>query len=171
MGRRAASAGSRSTTCPCGGGAPYEGCCEPLHRGEREADDAVRLMRARYAAFARQRADYLWRTLHAEHDDRARGEAEVLRELERACRAVRYRRLEILASHADGATARVLFRAELDVGGEDRSFVELSDFLHDGTGWRYLCGATLPAAEAAAVRSFDAFWRVVQERPRRPGSG
>jgi SEC-C motif domain protein len=50
--------------CPCGTGATYGGCCEPLHRGERQADTPEQLMRSRYTAFAVGDADYLWRTWH-----------------------------------------------------------------------------------------------------------
>ena len=56
-------------TCPCHSGRAYDACCGPCHRGAREAEDAVDLMRSRYAAFALGDAAYLWRTLHAEHED------------------------------------------------------------------------------------------------------
>lgn len=50
--------------CPCGSGAVYEVCCGPLHHGELQAETAEQLMRARYAAYARGDADYLFRTWH-----------------------------------------------------------------------------------------------------------
>ncbi|TWP34879.1 YchJ family protein [Leekyejoonella antrihumi] len=50
--------------CPCGSGQPYDGCCGPLHRGERQALTAESLMRSRYAAFAVRDGEYLWRTWH-----------------------------------------------------------------------------------------------------------
>ncbi len=49
--------------CPCGS-ASYDGCCGPLHRGEKQADSPVELMRSRYSAFAVGDAEYLWRTWH-----------------------------------------------------------------------------------------------------------
>ena len=64
-------------------------------------------------------------------------------------------RLGIL--HARGA--RVLFHATVFEKGRDRSFVELSTFAHDGTGWRYLSGeARAPGApvELAAL-TIDTF--------------
>ena len=36
--------------------------------------------------------------------------------------------------------AQVLFFAKVFERGKDRSFVERSDFRHDGTGWRYVSG-------------------------------
>ena len=50
--------------CPCGSGRPYDGCCGPLHDGVLRADTAERLMRSRYAAYARGRLDYVFRTWH-----------------------------------------------------------------------------------------------------------
>lgn len=50
--------------CPCGSGAAYAGCCEPLLQGVRQADTAVELMRSRYAAFAIGDGNYLFRTWH-----------------------------------------------------------------------------------------------------------
>jgi SEC-C motif-containing protein len=128
--------------CPCGSGLPYATCCAPLHDGRREAEDATALMRSRYAAFATKRVDYLWRTLHPDHDDRARPEAEVLRELRAACDEVRYRGLRVIESHPPdaGGVARVLFEARVFRKGRDLTFRELSEFVHDGTGWRYLAG-------------------------------
>ncbi len=50
--------------CPCGSGEPFGRCCLALHRGERPADTAEQLMRARYSAYAVGDLDYVWRTWH-----------------------------------------------------------------------------------------------------------
>ena len=50
--------------CPCGSGRAYELCCGPLHDGAARAETAERLMRSRYAAYARRRLDYVFRTWH-----------------------------------------------------------------------------------------------------------
>jgi hypothetical protein len=71
-------------------------CCGPLHRGEKEAETPVALMRSRYAAFAVANVDYLWRTLHEEHSDRTLDRAEVLSSLRRVCRASRHPGLMVL---------------------------------------------------------------------------
>jgi SEC-C motif-containing protein len=142
---------NRSAPCACGSGVAYAGCCGPLHRSEREAEDAAALMRSRYAAFVLRDADYLWRTLHSDHDDRARPRDQVLRELREACATNRYLELRILdarASDADGI-ARVLFHAKVFCKGTDRSFVELSEFACEGgtRAWRYLQGDARPVAD------------------------
>jgi len=136
------------TACPCGSGAPYAACCAPLHRGEREAPDASALMRSRYAAFATKDVGYLWRTLHADHDDSARPEEQVIRELREACSTNRYLGLRVVDAREPGADgiARVLFVAKVFRKGRDLSFVEASDFARDGEAqaWRYLRGDAQP---------------------------
>jgi SEC-C motif-containing protein len=100
-------------------------------------------MRSRFAAFALGDAEYLWRTLDARHEDRALPEDEVTRGLREASRTYRYMRLRILEAKDE----RVLFLASVFEKGRDRSFVELSQFAHDGTGWRYVSGANREARE------------------------
>lgn len=128
--------------CPCRSGRPYKACCGPYHRGDREAPDAEALMRSRFAAFAKKEAEYLWRTLHPDHEDRRHDEAAVLRSIRATASEMRYAGLAILdrrEADEDGV-AQVLFFARLFQGSAERSFVELSDFAHDGEGWRYLRG-------------------------------
>jgi SEC-C motif-containing protein len=52
--------------CPCGRPAAYEYCCGRWHAGpwHLQAPDAECLMRSRYSAFVRERADYLLDTWH-----------------------------------------------------------------------------------------------------------
>jgi SEC-C motif-containing protein len=66
----------------------------------------------------------------------------VLKEIRDACVANRYLALRILdASGPDpSGVAKVLFAAKVFFRGRDLSFVECSDFVHDGVGWRYLTG-------------------------------
>lgn len=135
--------------CSCCSGAPYASCCAPFHRGEREAPTPEALMRSRFAAYANKLAPYIYRTLHANHDDRNRPEAEVLREIRDATSTLRFMHLAILDREApnEEGLARVLFYARVFEKGQNRSFVELSDFLHDGVGWRYVRGRQAAAAK------------------------
>ena len=146
--------------CPCGSTVPYADCCAPFHRGDREPPDATSLMRSRFAAFSLKNVDYLFRTLHRDHDDRARPQAQVLREIRDACVANRYLALRILDAREPDArgVARVLFAAKVFFRGRDLSFVECSDFVHDGAGWRYLTGIGATCAfDEIAPMSIDAF--------------
>ena len=53
-----------SPACPCGTGRAYDACCGPLHDNVEQAETAERLMRSRYAAYARGRLDHVFRTWH-----------------------------------------------------------------------------------------------------------
>jgi SEC-C motif-containing protein len=149
--------------CPCTSGRLYRECCAPYHRGA-EPPDADALVRSRFSAFALHDDDYLWRTLHPDHEDRSRP-----RELyRRAVRSspVRYMGLSLLdrAPLGEASPAQVLFLATVFERGKDRSFIELSDFLYsyDGEGLRYLSGVTLPKSavrgdpERLTISSFQA---------------
>ncbi|MCG8473027.1 MAG: YchJ family protein [Desulfobacterales bacterium] len=61
-------------TCPCGLDADYNSCCEPIIRGEKKAETAEQLMRARYSAYAKVETDFLKESIHPEkrntHDER-----------------------------------------------------------------------------------------------------
>ncbi len=138
-------AGSR---CPCGSDRPYAACCRPLHRGEREAVSPVALMRSRYAAFAAGEVDYLWKTLHPDHEDRAAPKATVLAALREACRVNRYTGLTIKGETPPDAegVATVTFVARVFRKGRDVSFGERSMFARTSDGWRYLAGELLDNA-------------------------
>lgn len=143
--------------CPCGGGA-YAVCCAPFHAGA-EPPDAERLMRSRYSAFVLGDLDHLWRTLHPDHDDRARDRDEWARELSGGLKSLRYRRLRILdsAEPDEDGVAKVLFHVTLSAGRRAASFAELSYFAHDGDGWRYLVGETrrLPNPDGVTIADWD----------------
>jgi SEC-C motif-containing protein len=158
---------TKVTPCPCGSGLAYDACCAPFHRGEREAPDPVALMRSRYAAFTRGEAEYLIRTLAAAHSDLGAPRAELVRSLRGAKDRLRYKSLTILDERRSGRTGEVLFCARITEGAADVSFVELSDFEHDGTGWRYASGILVPLAElgqAPEGLGIDAFLALASAR-------
>jgi len=90
-------------------------------------------------------AEYLWRALHPDHEDRSRPKDEVLWALKATSRALKYMRLTIL----DANNTRVLFLARVFEKGKDRSFIELSSFARDDVGWRYLAGQSRDAGDVA----------------------
>ncbi len=111
-------------------------------------------MRSRFAAFAVGDAEYLWRTLHPDHEDRANPKTEARASLRGASRALKYMRLTIL----DAKDEHVLFLAAVFQKGKDRSFVELSTFARDGTGWRYLAGESRDARDVnSATLTIDSW--------------
>lgn len=123
--------------CPCHSDLALSECCGPFIEGTIEAPDPVAMMRSRYSAFALGEGEYLWRTLHEAHTDRALPRGELVKNFRGAHRTVKYMRLAILDSRWAGTEGEVLFCAGIFEKGRDHSFVELSDFAHDGTGWRY----------------------------------
>ena len=62
-----------STSCPCGSGQSYAGCCKALHDGlASSATDPEAITRARYTAFAAGLPGYLIDTTHPTQRDHAR---------------------------------------------------------------------------------------------------
>lgn len=53
--------------CPCGSGAAYSDCCEPVISGVRPAETAEQLMRARYAAYVGLQMDFIFESTHPDH--------------------------------------------------------------------------------------------------------
>jgi SEC-C motif-containing protein len=116
-------------------------------------------MRSRFAAFALGDVEYLWRTLHPEHEERAANKTEFVRAVTATCRALKFMRLTILEARGD----RVLFLAGVFEKGRDRSFVELSTFAREGEGgpWRYRSGEARSPVDARqahqwTIDSFEA---------------
>ncbi len=133
--------------CPCTSGKPYGECCGPLHRGEREPSAAEELLRSRYAGFAIGEVDYLWKTLHEDHQDRKKPKDRTLTALKLASSTLKYMGLVVIETQpkdSDGIE-RALYLARVFRRGDDVSFVELAEFLHDGVGLRYLAGTVKDA--------------------------
>jgi SEC-C motif-containing protein len=142
----------KNDPCPCSSGKPYAACCAPLHDRAREPEQGEELVRSRYAAFALGKVDYLLRTLHEDHPDRSKPQERIEQALKAASSAFKYMGLSIIESEPrdkDGY-CRVLYLARIFRRGEDVSFLELAEFLHDGVGLRYRNGKT---KEAAGMKS------------------
>ena len=133
-----------TSPCPCGRVATppsarkahplaYADCCGRYidHWDEAPAPDAESLMRSRYTAFVRERADYLQATWHAS-----------------TCPATldfdagaRWLGLEVRAHRATGPdSAEVEFVARYRVGGRAVRLHERSRFVRDGGRWYYVDG-------------------------------
>ena len=136
--------------CPCFSGLRYVACCAPLHRGEREAETPVLLMRSRYAAFARGLGEYLVRTLSKDHADLDLPREALVRELSQARQRQRFMGLRILHEETGEREGQVMFFARIFEAGVDGSFVEVSQFLREGPRWRYASGVLVPKADLPA---------------------
>ncbi|QTE27793.1 YchJ family protein [Pengzhenrongella sicca] len=117
--------------CPCLSGLSYAECCEPLHRAERAAPTAERLMRSRFSAFAVGDAGYLRRTWH-------RSTRPPTLTLDAG---VRWYRLDVLATvrggsaDADGTVEFSAFYRSADGAGVQH---EVSRFVRAAGEWVYL---------------------------------
>ena len=56
---------SQNSPCPCGSGAVFGDCCQPLLAGNKLAATAQALMRSRYSAYVLENADYILTSWHA----------------------------------------------------------------------------------------------------------
>lgn len=117
--------------CPCHSGKLYAECCKPLHGG-RPAENALLLMRSRYAAYVLGLADYIIRT-----GARPQKRDEILR----FSRETVFQGLTIHEWIDGEKEATVTFTAHLLQGGKDVSFTEKSRFVKAEGLWIYQDGA------------------------------
>ncbi|WP_256462137.1 MULTISPECIES: YchJ family metal-binding protein [unclassified Mycolicibacterium] len=119
--------------CPCGSGAGYDVCCEPLHDGRRDAATAEELMRSRYAAYARGDADYVFRTWHPRtRPTDVSIDADIV-----------WRGLEVTDTAAGGVDddrGEVEFTAHYEVDGRAAAMHERSQFERRAGRWFYTDG-------------------------------
>lgn len=133
------SAGHAPTDCPCGRAdakgraVPYAACCGRYLDGGQSPPDAEHLMRSRYSAFVRQRADWLLSTWHPAH--RPAG-LEFEPELQWLGLAVREHR------RTGPDTAEVEFVARSRLHGRASRLHERSRFVREAGRWLYVDGDT-----------------------------
>jgi uncharacterized protein YchJ len=124
--------------CPCGSGKIYANCCKKYHDGALP-ENALKLMKARYSAFAKNQLKFLYATLHPNlrpptYEEYTRGIRN----------KAHYRRL-IIRDFQDGETdATVTFTAYITADGKDATFTELSEFEKVNGQWLYKRGTCLP---------------------------
>ncbi|MEO7112804.1 MAG: YchJ family metal-binding protein [Polyangiaceae bacterium] len=128
---------SKSSDCPCHSGLRYSACCEPFHTSTAIAETPEKLMRSRYAAFAKGLGKYLVDTLSASHPDRAHDQKALTIALSRAKESQRFMGLTILEARTDGEHGEVKFHARIFERGRDVSFTEHSTFVKENGSWRY----------------------------------
>lgn len=127
-----------ANACPCGSGRDFTTCCELYISGRAAAPTAEALMRARYAAYATGRVDFIEKT-HAPESradfDRAASE--------KWARESQWKGLSIVAVK-DGGEADdqgvVNFSARFSTGGKDFEHREIATFRREGGAWRFVDG-------------------------------
>ena len=125
--------------CACGSGSPYAECCRPVIKGERRAETAEALMRARYAAYVNVETDFILESTHPKH--REGYDPEGTREW---AEKSEWLGLEIVATKdggKDDATGLVEFIARWKEKGQDRMHHELAQFKkEEKEGWLFTDG-------------------------------
>jgi SEC-C motif-containing protein len=117
--------------CPCHSGKLYYDCCQPYHEG-KWPENALLLMRSRYAAYALHLVDYIIETTHSRK--RMALQAQDILEF---CRTTQFVNLTIHAFVDGPNEAYVTFTAHLERNGTDVSFTEKSRFLKENGRWFY----------------------------------
>jgi SEC-C motif-containing protein len=120
--------------CPCGRPAAYDACCGRWHSGplHLQAPDAEALMRSRYSAFVKERAEYLQLTWHPSTRP---GEPPTFEP------GLRWLGLDVKRhQRTDDDHATVEFVARSKLGGRAHRLHETSRFVREGGRWYYVGG-------------------------------
>lgn len=124
--------------CPCFSGKSYKECCKPYHEGTA-AENALILMRSRYAAYALGLADYIIKTTHRTNPHTLSDLAAWKTQILDFSKNTQFVGLTIV-EFTDGEIAYVTFTAHLKQGNRDVSFTEKSRFLKENGFWTYQSG-------------------------------
>ncbi len=130
---------SRMEACPCGSGEAYNVCCEPYHDGHLP-ENALKLMRSRYTAYALNLPKYLIQTTHPASPQFHTNTAQWAALIADFCRRTEFTHLEVLSFQEQGNFAVVTFTAHLIQNKQDASFTERSYFEKIKGKWLYRSG-------------------------------
>lgn len=127
------------TLCPCGSQVPYSQCCQKYHQGLK-AENALKLMRSRYSAYALKLPDYIIQTTHPASPHYIEEGKTWLKKISEFCQKSEFLGLEILDFHEHDHVATVVFTARIQQNGQDASFTEKSYFQKVKEKWLYRSG-------------------------------
>ncbi len=130
---------SKFERCPCASKALYHKCCKPYHDGT-PAEDALHLMRSRFAAYALGLTDYMIDTTHKDHPEFSNDRQKWKESIETFSRSTNFDHLTIDEFIDGEKTATVSFTAHLRQGGTDATFGEKSFFVKENDRWLYKSG-------------------------------
>ena len=122
---------TRPDDCLCGAAASYTACCGRFLDSGFSPETAEALMRSRYVAYVRGRADYLLQTWHPSTRPAT---------LDLEGESVRWLGLKVIRVEAGGREDQqgtVEFVARYKVGGRAHRLHEISRFVREGGGWFY----------------------------------
>lgn len=120
-----------SKACPCHSGKAYALCCGPYHQG-KNPENALALMRSRYAAYALGLADYILETTHPQNPQVKNREQILI-----FSKQTEFCGLDILSFEDGEKIAYVTFKAHLRQNGQDAPLKEKSEFEKVDGKWLY----------------------------------
>lgn len=125
--------------CPCSSGVEYEKCCKPFHDGALP-ENALQLMRSRYAAYVLDKPEYVMGTTHPASPEHIENKLAWKQSLSNFSKGSIFQKLEILDFKENGSAATVVFTASISQDGHDATFSEKSYFEKMGRKWLYKGG-------------------------------
>lgn len=125
--------------CPCGEKSAYAQCCKRYHLGF-PPENALKLMRSRYCAYALGNADYIIATTHPDHIERGKPHYQWKSEIESFSKDSRFLSLQIDDFKDGEEIATVTFSAKLKQNNRNLTLKEKSLFKKVSGRWLYLSG-------------------------------
>jgi SEC-C motif domain protein len=125
--------------CPCGSEKRYLECCGRYHNGA-QAEDALKLMRSRYAAYVKQLPDYLMKTTHPDNPSYTLDVELWRKKILHFAQNTLFVGLEILEFVDGSKNASVTFTAYLKQDERNAGFTEKSSFEKVDGRWLYKDG-------------------------------
>ena len=125
--------------CPCGSTKSYDDCCHSFHEGIK-TPSPLELVKARYAAYAMNRADFIMKTTHPASPQYETNYKKWEEEISNFSHAFSFEGAEIIDSKEQNTVAIVTFVAHLKEQDKEASFTERSFFEKRQGDWLYRCG-------------------------------
>lgn len=125
----------KEETCPCKSGKTFAECCQSIISGERKAETAEALMRARYTSYVTGDVNFLKTSAVKEIRDQFDEEASKI-----WSRTAKWHGLEIVRTEKGGSEddrGVVEFRALYTANGEFCNHHELATFVREQDGWKF----------------------------------
>jgi len=130
---------SKYERCACWSKQLYHKCCKPYHDGATP-ENALKLMRSRYCAYALDLSDYIIRTTHRDNEHYKSDHRLWSNELHQFSAASKFDGLKIIEFVDGEDSASVTFEASIHMGDTDASFSEKSTFVKEDNRWFYRAG-------------------------------
>lgn len=125
----------KEETCPCKSGKTFGECCQLIISGEKKAETAEALMRARYSSYVTGEVDFLKTSAVKEIREQFDEEASKV-----WSRSAEWHGLEIVKTQDGGAgddRGVVEFRALYTANGEFCNHHEVATFVKEKDGWKF----------------------------------